>query len=397
MLHETNYDYVPGTSGIDDRFLPPKYRGLTMDQLDKQLEENFRTRYKNDLERIPNGLKYANAMEQVRKDMGLNASSISEDDEDFTDDDDDFLDDELTELKIDMGISNLSDERMEIMNRNIRHYKGQVANALIGLQRKLDWCDGNEQRSRQVLKELEKAHPGSDYGSSEDDGNAVCRSARFLFEDKIAGIEHELLFIKETKDKNDFYFNVLTVRENEESINHLLGLTKGISDLDAFPIHMNYSTEPDGIMFNDKAPDYDEQNARKMNPELARKLEILENKYRSLNERREWYQTQIVIDYDFSRALPHLRTMKPIGESDAKKYLARIRIHNSYNSQDVNGWKVVAVSDSGEILVKETNNPPNYAVYDKDGALNDFVRNYKEIIYETDGSMKEPVQSEMLS
>lgn len=196
-------------------------------------------------------------------------------------------------------------------------------------------------------------------------------------------------FIKGIESEKVFYDDVLAISNREYEINRLLDLTRGISGLNVFHIDMNYSTEPNGILFlnNDEESD-DEQNAKKTHPELARKLEILENKYRSIKDRESWYYTQIRINSDFSRILSHLKTMRPVSEFDAEISLAKIQHHNLYNSWQVKGWKVVSVSDSGETMVKETPNPSNYAVYDKNGELNDFVRNYKEIIYDRNGNMK---------
>ena len=391
MLHEVNYDYVPGTSGIDERFVPPEYRGLTMDQLKKQLYENSKTKYEKDFKKIPSWMKCREAIVKVKKDMGLDISLRPKFDETSPDEVKLTYENELTELKKNMDISDLSKDRIRIMNRNIRHYRNQVSNALIDLQRKLDWCNDNEQRSRQILQELERAYPGSDYGSSEENGDTVCRNVRFFFEDKIVGIEKELLFIKGIESEKVFYDDALAISNREYEINRLLDLTRGISGLNVFHIDMNYSTEPNGILFlnNDEESD-DEQNAKKTHPELARKLEILENNYRSIKDRESWYYTQIRINSDFSRILSHLKTMRPVSEFDAEISLAKIQHHNLYNSWQVKGWKVVSVSDSGETMVKETPNPSNYAVYDKNGELNDFVRNYNKIIYDRNGNMKNP-------
>lgn len=42
--------FVPGTSGVDDRFIPSQYRGLSMDELEGKLDRNIETEQKKTAE-----------------------------------------------------------------------------------------------------------------------------------------------------------------------------------------------------------------------------------------------------------------------------------------------------------------------------------------------------------
>ena len=181
-----NNGYVPGKSGIDVRFMPQEYRGMTMDQLEKRLDENFRT-LSEDRKKIPSSEDCLEAINEVRKEIGLDVFTKSYGNtlEQFSD-----YDGALDKIRKEMGIRHLSDDRIKLMNRNVRHYKNQVIHALIRLERKINKCRDNVQSSRRILQELENAYPGSYYGSNEAD-DTVLRNIRFFFEDKIARIENE--------------------------------------------------------------------------------------------------------------------------------------------------------------------------------------------------------------
>jgi len=379
-----NNGYVPGKSGIDDRFMPQEYRGMTMDQLEKRLDENFRTLYE-DRKKIPSSEDCLETMDEVRKEMGLDV--FIEPDSNTLDQ---FSDYEvaLNEVRKEMSIRHLSDDRIKLMNRNIYHYRNQVVHALIRLQRKINKCNANEQRSRSILQELEKAYPGSYYGSDEAD-DTVLRNIRFFFEDKIARIENEFFSIDKIHAVG-FYENILALQNHESKINEVLDLTRGISGLDTFHINVDYSTEYHLHKYHETHESNDGEQTKKHDPELARKLKTLENEYRSIRDRESWYRTQIRINCEFSTALTHLRTMKPIDDSAAELAIVRIQRRNRYNDNKVQNWKAIAISDSGEILIDIGNkHRPEYCfVYNKCGESIDRIRNYKALIYDKNGKLR---------
>lgn len=379
-----NNGYVPGKSGIDVRFMPQEYSGMTMDQLEKRLDENFRTLYE-DRKKIPSSEDCLEAMDEVRKEMGLDV--FIEPDSNTLDQ---FSDYEvaLNEVRKEMSIRHLSDDRIKLMNRNIYHYRNQVVHALIRLQRKINKCNANEQRSRSILQELEKAYPGSYYGSDEAD-DTVLRNIRFFFEDKIARIENEFFSIDKIHAVG-FYENILALQNHEPKINEVLDLTRGISGLDTFHINVDYSTEYHLHKYHETHESDDGEQTKKHDPELARKLKTLENEYRSIRDRESWYRTQIRINCEFSTALTHLRTMKPIDDSAAELAIVRIQRRNRYNDNKVQNWKAIAISDSGEILIDIGNkHRPEYCfVYNKCGESIDRIRNYKALIYDKNGKLR---------
>ena len=378
-----NNGYIPGKSGIDYRFMPQAYRGMTMDQLEKQLDENFRALCE-DRKKIPSSTDCLEAINEVEKEMGLDVHTKSEGNtlEQFSN-----YDRTLDEIRKEMGIQHLSDDRIKLMNRNIRHYRNQVTHVLIRLQRKINKCRNNVQRSRHFLRELENAYPGSYYGSDEDD-DTVLRNIRFFFEDKIARIEDELFPINSIRAVG-FYDNILALQNHESRINEVLDLTRGISGLNTFSIKVNYSTEYDRFKYHDGHETNDEE-AGKNDPELARKLETLENEYRSIRDRESWYHTQIRINCEFLTALPHLKTMRPIDDTTAELAIIRIQRRNRFKDGKVQSWKALAISDSGEMLIDEGDKRrPEYCfVYNKCGELNGMVRNYKALLYDKNGKLK---------
>lgn len=378
-----NNGYIPGKSGIDYRFMPQAYRGMTMDQLEKQLDENFRALCE-DRKKIPSSTDCLEAINEVEKEMGLDVHTKSEGNtlEQFSN-----YDRTLDEIRKEMGIQHLSDDRIKLMNRNIRHYRNQVTHVLIRLQRKINKCRNNVQRSRHFLRELENAYPGSYYGSDEDD-DTVLRNIRFFFEDKIARIEDELFPINSIRAVG-FYDNILALQNHESRINEVLDLTRGISGLNTFSIKVNYSTEYDRFKYHDGHETNDEE-AGKNDPELARKLETLENEYRSIRDRESWYHTQIRINCEFLTALPHLKTMRPIDDTTAELAIIRIQRRNRFKDGKVQSWKALAISDSGEMLIDEGDKRrPEYCfVYNKCGESIDRVRNYKALIYDKNGKLR---------
>ena len=380
-----NNGYVPGKSGIDVRFMPQEYRGMTMDQLEKQLDENLRALCE-DRKKIPSSMDCLEAINEVRKEIGLDVFTKSYGNtlEQFSD-----YDRTLDEIRKEMGIRHLSDDRIKLMNRNVRHYKNQVIHALIRLERKINKCRDNVQSSRRILQELENAYPGSYYGSNEAD-DTVLRNIRFFFEDKIARIENEFFSIDKIHAVG-FYESILALQNHESKINEVLDLTRGVNGLDTFHIKMNYSTEYDRFKYHDDHETNDEKNKdSKNNPELAHKLETLENEYRSIKDRKSWYRTQMRINCEFSTALTHLRTMKPIDETTAELAIVRIQRRNRYNDNRVQNWKAIAISDSGEILIDVGNrHKPEYCfVYNKCGESIDQIRNYKALIYDKNGKLR---------
>ena len=349
-------NYTPGPNGLDERFVPSQYWGLSMDELESKLDRNL----KADRERLKNFSSYE------RK---LTAQ----------------LDQEAKDSHLDLDYGDHIDhsghrppDTIDNVNKGILDYKNRVHMLYNDLKQEADECNGNAIHSRYVLRLLEKAHPGADYGSNEKDDETVCDNAKAYIEGNMEKLSDICADIGPTSTKTyEADRRDLINHENAvyDVVHNMRGITSG---LDEKPLQIETirtkDDDPGGNngyqnymnMIKDRHPAYGK---------LSNRLDGA--KARVLMETKKEEQ-----DAQFRRNLDHLKTMKPISGHKAERAL-NIAVTHSFSDYGTilkkNG-KAIAESDNGEILIEVSHDDggKEYEVRDRHGRPTDAyaIRDY---------------------
>ena len=277
------------------------------------------------------------------------------------------LDENATDLKDRIGISSSTSTNIyDMMKKELDDYRKDVGSVIDDVKRKIEWCKGDEAKCRQVLRQLEKAHPGSDYGSDDHNMNAYESVQAFLskrarsmkkniyaiepFEDDY-GISYD-----EDKEYADFHNSLINAQDN---INETIGELKGISGIKSNTITTPL-TDPKYGRFNDYEEEkLKEQNseAMKRHPKLMKELEDIQNEASGVKFRIEALRNQMDHDHNMLNILPYLKTMRPVSNDNEKA--EAFRILSTANSSkyldkfEEDDWNILALSDDKvNILVR---------------------------------------------
>ena len=348
--------YNPGQNGLDERFVPSQYWGLSMDELENKLDKNL----KADRERLKNFSSYE------RK---LTAQ----------------LDQEAKDSHLDLDYGDRIDhsgrrplDTIDNVNKGILDYKNRVHMLYNDLKQEADECNGNATHSRYVLRLLEKAHPGADYGSNEKDDETVCDNAKAYIEGNMEKLSDICADIGPTSTKTyEADRRDLIHHENAvyDVVFDMRGLTRGIKEK---PIQIDtIRTKDDDPGGNDGYQNY--MNMIKDNhPAYGKLSNRLDGaKARVLMETKKEEQ-----DAQFRRNLDHLKTMKPISGQKAERALNTAVTHSfsDYGAILKKKGRAIAESDNGEILIEVSHDDggKEYEVRDRHGRPTDAyaIRDY---------------------
>lgn len=346
--------FIPGPYGPDERFIPSKYRGLSMDELDKKLDRNIGIE-KRERERLESlGTDLVEKLNQKAKDLSLDL---------------DYDPVDYSEHKPSMPI--------EDINRNILDYKRKVFDVLSNLQREADKCDSDGEYSRKLLRKLELAHPGADYGSEEKDDETVCANAKAYLEAHLERINYDCPEIGPIHGEENYEEDRGLLLSYEKEINGILDDMRGVTGPEDRMII-------DGIGDENDDTDSGRQNymeiVRKHHPEYAR----LENQLNGVEARLLMVGRREDEDSYFKKNIGHLKTMKPISGSESKQALKTVisKSYPDYGKILKKKGKAIAASNTGDILIEVPNDDGfmEYEIHDKHGRPTDTyqVINYDE-------------------
>lgn len=338
--------FVPGTSGVDDRFIPSQYRGLSMDEMEHKLDRNIKTEQKK---------QQRTELERSRV-LG-----------------------KLRNMEVDLGVE-FTEDPMDSMNRDILDYKGRVFHVFNDLQKTMDKCD-DVQYSRMLLLRLEHAHLGADYGSKDTNDQAVCANAKAYLKNYMDDIGETCSGIKPMQGEDDYDENRADLIDRENRINGIIDNMKNITGtaVDRRHVTMGAITDPNNRTVSDylvHKENENKQKAMKEHPEYAKlynQLNGVEARMRMIGKRGEE-------DSHFKKSLDHLRTMKPINALKEKKARETVIAANpSHETALKRNSRAIAVSDTGDILIETKNEDSmKYGIYDRGGSPVDSVSDYDE-------------------
>lgn len=343
-------DYVPGISGIDDKFIPSQYRGLSMENLEKKLNEN---------------------VERENKDREKNDSLHTLD--------------KVMDMEKKLGVDASLAEPIKHMNNEIADYKRRVYQVFNGLQKESDKCDGDVKYSRSLLRKLEEAHPGADYGSKEKNGDVVCDNAKAYLKNHMSSLNVECACIEQMHGQETYEDDRNDLIEHETAINNIIDEMKGITG-DTVPgdhIKVGILTDANNRTFSDYQEAQHQQNheqAMQDHPEYAK----LYNEFQSEDEMSKIIGRRAEKDYWFKQSFDHLKTMKPLKKAKSKEAMENVVLHilPNYRENIRKNCKAIAKSDeTGEVLMESPNSDGtmNYFIYDSKGNISDTpLINYDE-------------------
>lgn len=312
-------------------FLSAKYQGMTLDEVEDSLRKNIESN-RNESDNLND---YQSA-----------------------------LDENTTDLKDRIGISSSTSTNVyDMMKKELDDYRKDVGSVIDDVKRKIEWCRGDEAKCRQVLRQLEKAHPGSDYGSDDHNMDAYESVQPFLSKransmkrniDAIEPFEDD--YYDEDKEYANFHNSLINAQDN---INETIGELKGISGIKSNTITTPL-TDPKYGRFNDYEEEkLKEQNseAMKRHPKLMKELEDIQNEASGVKFRIEALRNQMDHDHNMLNILPYLKTMRPVSNDNEKA--EAFRILSTANSSkyldkfEEDDWNILALSDDkANILVR---------------------------------------------
>lgn len=343
--------FKPGASGIDDKFIPPRYRGLSMEDLEKKLDGNL--------------------ARENRERQKLISSRTSE---------------KVMDMERKLGIGLSPAEPIEHMNDEILDYKRRVYQVFNGLQKEADECDGDVNHSREMLRRLENTHPGADYGSKDEDDDTVCANASAYLETRMRLLDTECGQIEPMNGTESYENDRKDLIAHETAINNLIDGMKGItgSTIPGDHIQVGPITDPNNRNIHDYQEAEERKNreqAMKDNPEYAE----LVNKMNGEADRLQMIQREADKDSWFKKDLDRLKGMKPLKGAKSKEALDTIilKAHPWSRNAIRNDCKAIAMSDDTGCILVETPNGDNSAMeYDiyKDGSVMGLsLTNYDDI------------------
>lgn len=348
-------EYAPGPNGLDERFVPSQYWGLSMDELESKLDRNLEV----DQERLKNFSSYEQKLAKQLKDESIRLDL----------DEGDHID----------HSGRKPPDTIDNVNKGILDYKHRVRQLYDNLKTEADECNGNAMHSRYVLRMLEKAHPGADYGSYEKDDETVCDNAKAYIEGNMEKLSDICADIGPTSSKTyETDRRDLLHHENEvyDVVHNMRGLT---SCLDEKPLQIDTIRTKDDDPGGDYGHhDYLDNVVKKHHPYYETLSNQLDGaKARVLMETKKEEQ-----DAQFRRNLDHLKTMKPISGSEAQKALKIVVTHSfsDYGAVLKKKGRAIAKSDNGEILIEVSHDDggKEYEIRDRHGRPTDAyaIRDY---------------------
>lgn len=347
--------YTPGPNGLDERFVPSQYWGLSMDELESKLDKNL----KADRERLKNFSSYEKKLAKQLKDESIRLDLDEGDPIDHS--------------------GRKPPDTIANVNKGILDYKHRVRKLYDNLKQEADECNGNAMHSRYVLRMLEKAHPGADYGSYEKDDDTVCDNAKAYIEGNMEKLSDICADIGPTSTKTyEADRRDLLHHENEvyDVVHNMRGLTGG---LDEKPLQIDTIRTKDDDPGGDYGHhDYLDNVVKKHHPYYGTLSNQLDGaKARVLMETKKEEQ-----DAQFRTNLKHLKTMKPISGPEAQKALRTAVTHSfsDYGAILKKKGRAIAESDNGEILIEVSHDDggKEYEIRDRHGRPTDAyaIRDY---------------------
>ena len=346
-------EYAPGPNGLDERFVPSQYWGLSMDELESKLDRNL----KSDRERLKNFSSYEKKLAKQLKEESIRLDLDEKDTIDHS------------------GRKPL--DTIANVNKGILDYKHRVRQLYDNLKTEADECNGNAIHSRYVLRLLEKAHPGADYGSNEKDDETVCDNAKAYLEAHLERINYDCPEIGPIRGEEDYEEDRGLLLSYEKEINGILDDMRGVTGPEDHIVI-------DGIRDENDDTDSGRQNymeiVRKHHPEYAR----LENQLNGVEARLLMVGRREDDDSYFKKNIGHLKTMKPISGSESKQALKTVISKSlpDYGKTLKKKGKAIAASNTGDILIEVPNDDGfmEYEIHDKHGRPTDTyqVINYDE-------------------
>ena len=318
--------FTPGASGIDDKFVPLQYRNLSMAALEKKLNGN--------LDR------------EAKEKQRINSSRTSE---------------KVMDMEQKLGIGLSPAEPIEHMNDEILDYKRRVYQVFNGLQKEADKCDGDVKYSRSMLKKLEEAHPGADYGSNDKD-DVVCDNAKAYLETRMGLLYSECGHIERMHGRETYNEDRKDLIAHENAINNLIDGMKGITG-DTVPgnhIQVGAITNPDNETFSEYMT-VEQRRSREQamqdHPEYAN----LVNRMNGEAEKLQMVEREEEKDSWFKKDLESLKGMKPLSGTKSKEALESIVSKARPWSQPAirRDYKAIAMSDDTGYILTETPNDDN--------------------------------------
>lgn len=319
-------------------FLSAKYQGMTLDEVEDSLRKNIESN-RNESDNLND---YQSA-----------------------------LDENTTDLKDRIGISSSTSTNVyDMMKKELDDYRKDVDSVIDDVKRKIEWCRGDEAKCRQVLRQLEKAHPGSDYGSDDHNMDAYESVQSFLSKransmkrniDAIEPFEDD--YYDEDKEYANFHNSLINAQDN---INETIRELKGISGIKSNTITTPL-TDPKYGQFNDYWEEkLKEQNseAMKRHPKLVKWMEEIQDEASGVKFRIEALRNQTDHDRNMLNVLPYLKTMRPVSNDNEKAEAFRTLSNaNSSMYEDKFGeddWEILALSDDkSNILVRRKGESEN--------------------------------------
>ena len=318
---------------IDDSFLPKEFRGLSLKQIDQKLdrliEEGELAEPKCEEESAP-------------------------------------INDKIFKLIDRIARGHEFDERDTVRRANgfIKDGCEQANAAIKAIDDKIAWCDGNTRRSRMVLKQLEAAHPGVDYGSKEEYGKLVQKKAKnYLERARPITFTDDIKLVKiDEQDPDYVYYSYVVavnkLRDVETEVNKSLHKLNGVRGIPK-EIKVKEVTNLDNKEFSDyynRMRSIKRQEAIDANPKLVAKIKQYDAELDEIGKKYD----AIGIAYDAEKMKPFLHSLKgirPVTE-DENKQIVQDHLAHKENNASVR-WKnltVLGVNDNvtpRRLLVRE--------------------------------------------
>lgn len=318
---------------LEDGFLPEEYRGLSLKQIDNRLD-----RLARQCAEKAEALDKKSDSALTRKDRLYNRLYGKLQDEAST------------------------KELVRKANVHIWNYREQVRNALKAIDDKIDWCDGNTRRSRMVLKQLEAAHPGVDYGSNEDYGKLVQKKAKnYLEQARPITFTDDIELIDEDDSKfRSYSYRVAASKlgDVEKAVNESLHKLEGVRGIPK-EIKVKEVTDPDNREFSDyhnRRRSIKRQEAIDANPKLVAEIQQYDAELEKINKK---YKV-IWIGYNAEEMKPFiacLQGVRPVTKDESDQILQK-HLDGATNYKDTK-WQnltVLGVNDNvtpRRLLVRE--------------------------------------------
>lgn len=322
-------------------FLSAKYNGMNLDEVEDSLRKNIES---------------------------------SRNESDILNDYQSALDENVIDLKDRIGISSSTSTNIyDMMKKELDDYRKDVGSVIDDVKKKIEWCKSDEAKCRQVLRQLEKAHPGSDYGSDDHNMDAYESVQSFLSKransmkrniDAIEPFEDDYgNFYDEDKEYANFHNGLINAQDN---INETIRELKGISGIKSNTI-ITPLTDPKYGQFNDYWEEkLKEQNseAMKKHPKLVKWMEEIQDEASGVKFRIEALRNQTDHDRNMLNVLPYLKDMKPVSNVNEKaEAFRKLSEANSGMYEDKFGeddWEILALSDDkSNILVRRKGDSEN--------------------------------------